>query len=74
MTRPCIKINKIADDVLDDVLKDILEALVDGMLDHDAHESAINMVRKNPRLWGRLEALYYQKYLLKEWWRSLPLA
>jgi len=51
-----------------------LQALVDGMLDHDTHECTIRMVRNDPELRERLEDLYYQKHLLKEWWRSLPLA
>lgn len=50
-----------------------LQALVDGMLDQELHECTIEMVRNNPRLWERLEELYFQKHLLKEWWRSLPL-
>ncbi len=50
-----------------------LQALVDGALDHDAHQRLIRVVKENPRLWKRLEELYYQKFLLKEWWRSLPL-
>lgn len=51
-----------------------LQALVDGALDQDAHQRLIKRVKQNPRLWQRLEDLYYQKYLLKEWWRSMPLA
>lgn len=51
-----------------------LQALVDGALDQDTHQKLIRVVKKNPRLWQRLEELYYQKFILKEWWRSLPLA
>ncbi len=51
-----------------------LQALVDGALDHDDHQSLIEVVKHNPRLWQRLEDLYYQKFIMKEWWRSLPVS
>ncbi len=51
-----------------------LQALVDGALDQEAHQQLIQRVKDNPRLWQRLEDLYYQKFVLKAWWRSLPMA
>lgn len=51
-----------------------LQALVDGAYDSKVHENIMNMVKGDPLLRARLEQLFEQKYLLKEWWLSLPLA
>lgn len=51
-----------------------LQALVDDTLDQEAHQRLLRKVKENPNLWRRLEELHHQKFILKEWWRSMPLA
>lgn len=60
--------------VHDKITDEDLQALVDGAFDQETHRRMIHAIRHNPRLWRRLEELYYQKFILKEWWRSLPVA
>lgn len=51
-----------------------LQALVDNALDHEAHRRLMCAVKNDPRLWRRMEDLYYQRLILKEWWQTVPLA
>ncbi len=51
-----------------------LQALVDGEFDMATHARLLDKVKKNPALLTRLEEIFNQKFMLKEWWRSKPLA
>lgn len=50
-----------------------LQAIVDGELDMDKQSILMTKIKKCPALLSRLEELFYQKILLKSWWRSLPV-
>ena len=49
-----------------------LQALVDGEFDMETHDRLMETVKKHPQLLLRVEALYTQKLMLKDWWRSFP--
>ena len=53
---------------------DDLQALVDGAFDTEVHQAMMEEVKDHPLLRARLEELFKQKFMLQDWWRSMPMA
>lgn len=49
-----------------------LQALVDGAYDVEVHERLMDEVKEHPLLRARIDELYKQKYMLQQWWRTVP--
>ena len=49
-----------------------LQAIIDGEVDGEVRVQMLKKIRKHPVLRERLETLFFQKQILKEWWEARP--